>query len=128
MPHQQPKIYFLFKTEHFLLLVGWCVGVVVPQVFFNRRLSGSAFSFSSHQIFIVLVSIFIENWTFLNFSGVWRGCGCSMGRPLSGHTFSDLLYRILSRMMSYERQWLIVSFYFMTPLPLPCQKYGKKAT
>ena len=83
---------------------------------------------------IVLVPIFVENGTFLNFSVVGRGCGRSTGRQLSGHTFSDLSYRIQSRMMSYERQWLIfcklivccVSFHFMKPLPLPCQKYAKK--
>ena len=42
----------------------------------------------------VLVPIFVENLTFLNFSGVGRACGRSTGRRLSGHTFSDLSYRI----------------------------------
>ena len=77
---------------------------------------------------LISVAIFVENRAFLNFGGVGyvgslrSSCPSTLQNPTS-------LW-----MMSYERQWPIVckiivrcvSFYFMKPLPLPCQKYGKK--
>ena len=55
----------------------------------------SIFLFLATNIF--LVPIFVENRTFLTFSGVGRGCGRSTGRRLSGPTFSFSTHRIWSR-------------------------------
>ena len=51
---------------------------------------------------IVLVSIFVENRTFLNFDGVGHGCGRSKGQRPSGPVISFSSHQILS----WYRFWL----------------------